>query len=175
MGALVKRVLLVLMLLVPVERMQSQTSPANIFAANRDAIVQIFVDGSFSGCGFIISEDGFIATANHVVATEKSNFKEFASNIEVRIPKRGSHAARTIAPITDKSRNYDSAILKVEVGHLPFVKMGSLDEVKEADSLSLIVTWPQVGEMLLSGSVSGKAFMKTQFGPLAVNAILFQA
>jgi|SRR5579859_1204443 len=153
----------------------AQTSPAVIFQDNRDAVVQIFVNGVFHGNGFIISKDGFIATANHVVATEESDFMEYASAIRVLVPKHGEHSARKITPITKDSKNWDSAILKIELADLPFVKMGSLEEVHVADSVSIIATWPTIGEILLFGQVSEKGLKRSMTGPLPVNVIFIQA
>jgi hypothetical protein len=74
------------------------------------------------------------------------------------------------------SGRHDSAILKIEIGQLPFVKMGGLSEVKEGDDLSFIITWSGVEEMLFSARVSLKSAMKIpEFGPLAINTIVVQA
>lgn len=155
---------------------QSQTSPKDIFERNKGTVVQIFVNDVFSGCGFIVSRDGFIATANHVVATPDSGYQEYYAKIEVRVAGDSHlHTARKISPITTESRSHDSALLKIERGELPFVTLGDWGEVEEGEQASLIVSWPKIADaLLLSAQVAGKNTVQT-IGPISTRAIFFQA
>jgi serine protease Do len=71
------------------------------------------------GSGFIVSEDGYILTNNHVV--------EGASDVRVYFPDRRYYSARVIGadPFTDV------AVIKVDVdGDLPTMAFGDSDDVK---------------------------------------------
>ncbi len=70
------------------------------------------------GSGFIISEDGYILTNNHVV--------EGADEVIVRLNNREEYVAKIIG--TDKAS--DIAVLKVEAENLPVLKFGNSDELK---------------------------------------------
>jgi len=43
-------------------------SPARILKKNKDAVVRIYVNGTFRGCGFVVSKDGLVVTAYHLIA-----------------------------------------------------------------------------------------------------------
>ncbi len=69
------------------------------------------------GSGFVISDDGYVLTNNHVV--------EGADEILVRFPDRRELNAEVVG--TD--RRSDLALLKVEGGNLPTVRLGRSDEL----------------------------------------------
>ena len=72
------------------------------------------------GSGFIISDDGYVLTNNHVVAG--------ADEIIVRLPDRSELEA------ADRRRpSPDVAVLKVEGKGLPTVKIGRSDELKAGE------------------------------------------
>ncbi|WP_205748884.1 trypsin-like peptidase domain-containing protein [Emticicia sp. CRIBPO] len=71
-----------------------------------------------SGSGVIISEDGYIATNNHVV--------EGASELEVVTYDKKSYTAKVIG--TDPST--DIAVIKIEETKLPAIVFGNSDEAK---------------------------------------------
>jgi len=73
------------------------------------------------GSGFIISEDGYVLTNNHVVAD--------ADEIIVRLPDRSELEAKLIGA----DPRSDVAVLKVEGKGLPTVKIGSSDELKAGE------------------------------------------
>lgn len=75
-------------------------------------------EGSGMGSGFIISNDGFILTNNHVV--------EGADNILVRLHDRREFKAKLIG--TDPQS--DMAVLKIQGTDLPTVKIGNSDALK---------------------------------------------
>lgn len=70
------------------------------------------------GSGFIISEDGYVLTNNHVVAD--------ADEITVRLPDRSELTAKLVG--TDPRT--DVALLKIESKNLPAVKIGKSSDLK---------------------------------------------
>jgi len=70
------------------------------------------------GSGFIIDEDGYILTNNHVV--------EDAEEIIVRLSDRRELEAKVIG--SDKQS--DIALLKIDADHLPVVKLGKSEDLK---------------------------------------------
>jgi len=73
------------------------------------------------GSGFIISDDGYVLTNNHVIAE--------ADEIMVRLPDRSELTAKLIG--TDPRT--DVALLKVEAKNLPTVKVGKSSELKAGE------------------------------------------
>jgi serine protease Do len=90
-----------------------------------------------SGSGFIISEDGYIITNNHVV--------ESATRLTVRLLDRRVFEAE----IVGRDPNTDVAIIKIDADNLPAVSLGNSDEVR-------------IGEWALAiGNPLGEAFSFT--------------
>ncbi len=73
------------------------------------------------GSGFIISEDGYVLTNNHVVAD--------ADEIIVRLPDRSELEAKLVGA----DPRSDVAVLKVEGKGLPTVNIGRSDELKAGE------------------------------------------
>lgn len=147
-----------------------------IYRINCKAVVQIKSGNEF-GVGFIVSPDGIIMTANHVVATRESQFRQYARDIEVLASgKTKPYKASPLASSpSDDSVNFDSAVVKIEASNLPHLALGGWGEVQVGDSLVVLPSFPGIGCLMLEGSVSAKAAWNTGFGPKAVNTILFQA
>ncbi len=84
---------------------------------------QFFGDRSYKqevhglGSGFIISEDGYIITNDHVVGN---------ANKVVISMTNGEHID---AEIIGKDPSSDIAVLKIDKGGLPYIKLGNSDEV----------------------------------------------
>ena len=108
-------------------------TPGQVYAQNVDAVVfiknQATVQGTTtasSGSGFIISENGYIVTNYHVVqgatilTVITHNGKEYEANI-----------------VGYDSAN-DMAVLKIEANHLPYVKLGSSDDLIVGDQVVAI-------------------------------------
>ena len=70
------------------------------------------------GSGFIVSEDGYVITNNHVV--------KGADEVLVRLNDRREYQAKVIG--TDERT--DVAVLKIEADHLPVLKIGSSSDLK---------------------------------------------
>lgn len=104
---------------------------------NGDGAIPREFDSESSGSGFIISEDGYVLTNNHVV--------EGADEVTVRLNDRRQFIAKVIG--TDQRS--DIALLKIDASDLPFVTTGTADEL-------------QVGEWVLAiGSPFGFDFSVT--------------
>ena len=73
------------------------------------------------GSGFIISEDGYVLTNNHVVAD--------ADEIMVRLPDRSEMQAKLIGA----DPRSDVALLKIEGDGLPTVKIGKSEDLKSGE------------------------------------------
>lgn len=71
-----------------------------------------------TGSGVIISDDGYIATNNHVVAD--------ADKVEVTLDDKRTYVAKVVG--TDP--NTDLAVLKIEEKGLPWIPYGNSDNVK---------------------------------------------
>ncbi|PKP82581.1 MAG: serine protease [Alphaproteobacteria bacterium HGW-Alphaproteobacteria-2] len=74
------------------------------------------------GSGFVISEDGFIVTNNHVI--------EEADEVNIEFQSGESYRATVVG----KDRNVDIALLKIDAGKpLPFVTFGDSDVMRVGD------------------------------------------
>jgi len=73
------------------------------------------------GSGFIISEDGYVLTNNHVVAD--------ADEIMVRLPDRSELQAKLVGA----DPRSDVALLKIDGDDLPTVKIGNSEELKAGE------------------------------------------
>lgn len=79
------------------------------------------------GSGFIISNDGYILTNNHVVAD--------ADEILVRLSDRSEHKAKLVGA----DPRSDVAVLKIEAKNLPTLKLGDSNKLKVGNG-----SWPSV-------------------------------
>lgn len=102
-------------------------------------------EGTSSGSGFIISDDGYVVTNHHVV--------EGATDVTVTLSTGDEYTAKIIG---SDSLN-DVALLKVEATGLPAVKLGSSDKLAIGDMVCAIGN--PLGSLtatLTVGYVSGK-------------------
>src|SRR5438874_4501422 len=90
-----------------------------------------------SGSGFIVSQDGYILTNNHVV--------QGADRVTVRLFDNREFTAKTIG--TDP--NTDLAVIRIQASNLPTVRLGDADSTK-------IGNW-----VLAIGNLRGEAFTFT--------------
>ena len=79
-----------------------------------------------SGSGFILSEDGYILTNCHVVAS--------ANSIEVSLFNGDSFAAELVG----SDSNFDIAVLKIKANGLPAVSVGDSDSLKVGEEVVAI-------------------------------------
>ena len=97
-----------------------------------------------SGSGFIVSEDGYVVTNNHVV--------EGASRVRVVLADKREFDARVVG----RDPNTDIAVLKIDGRGLPTVKLGDSDQLQTGDWV-LALGYPlSLGQTTTAGIVSAK-------------------
>ena len=110
-----------------IDSVPALTGIADLAATVQPAVVQINVgtEGQGgSGSGFIISEDGYIVTNNHVAGPAGED-----GTVEVVFPD-GATATGTLV---GADAGYDLAVVKVERNGLPTLEFGSSDAVRVGD------------------------------------------
>jgi S1-C subfamily serine protease len=149
-----------------------------IYGINREAVVQIGIGNQFSGDGFLVPDDGIVVTANHVVTTRESGFRQCADDIKVRVVRAGVvtiYSATPIEPqVSDDQVNFDSAGRKIASAGLPHVTLGSWDEVDVGSQVTIIPSFPGPETLMLQGPVSGKVAAANGLGPKPANTVFFQ-
>ncbi len=98
-----------------------------------------------SGSGVIITDDGFIVTNNHVVAS--------ADKVEVTLNDNRNFTAKVVG--TDPST--DLALLKIEEKGLPFITYGNSDEVRVGEWVLAVGNPFNLTSTVTAGIVSAKA------------------
>ena len=97
-----------------------------------------------AGSGFIISDDGYILTNNHVVAN--------ASRVTVTLTDNRQFEAEVVG----RDPNTDVAVIKIEASGLPSVRIGNSDVLDVGDWV-LALGYPlTLGETVTAGIVSAK-------------------
>jgi serine protease Do len=97
-----------------------------------------------SGSGVIITDDGYIATNNHVV--------DNADKIEVTLNDKRNYTAKVVG--TDPSS--DLALLKIDEKQLPFVPYGNSDNVKVGQWVLAVGNPFNLTSTVTAGIVSAK-------------------
>jgi serine protease Do len=96
------------------------------------------------GSGFIISPEGYIVTNNHVV--------DGATRVKVTLNDKREYDARVVG----RDPNTDIAVIKIEGGNLPTVRLGDSDGVDTGDWV-LALGYPlDLGQTTTAGIVSAK-------------------
>ena len=109
-------------------------TPGQVYAQSVDSIVTVSAtvrgtmgqQGTSTGSGFVITEDGYVVTNYHVV--------EGATGVKVTLHSGMEHKAEVIG--YDDAN--DVAVLKIEVKGLEFLKAGSSDDLIVGDQLVAI-------------------------------------
>jgi S1-C subfamily serine protease len=159
---------------------QTKLTSGEIYRINHDAVVQINIGNFFSGDGFLISSDGIVATANHVVTARDSHFREYSASLTVVVFSGNTFKAYPAVPllssISADQANYDYAFLKITGKDFSHVELGDWDQIDIGTSLVIIPSFPNVGpSMMLEGTVSGKTQgVNPDFGPKPFNTFIFQ-
>ncbi len=102
----------------------------------RTSIVQVDTD-TMHGTGFIVAPDGWIITALHVVADQKTLTKR--ENISVSIIGH-THPipAEIVSPLDNRARLRDFAVLKISKTSLPALDLGSEVNVEDGSPIAII-------------------------------------
>ncbi|MEN7547761.1 Do family serine endopeptidase [Rapidithrix thailandica] len=98
-----------------------------------------------SGSGVIITDDGYIATNNHVI--------DNAQHIEVVLNDKRSFKAKVVG--TDPST--DLALIKIKEKQLPFIPFGDSDNVKIGQWVLAVGNPFDLTSTVTAGIISGKA------------------
>lgn len=100
------------------------------------------------GSGFLISDDGYVVTNNHVVAPGARGAS--VDSITVTLTNRKEYSAKLIGrdPISDL------ALLKIEAKGLPFVKFGDSERARVGDWVIAIGNPFGIGSTVTAGIVS---------------------
>ena len=131
-------------------------TPGQVYAKNVDSVVAVkasvqangfygVTEGTSTGSGFILTEDGYIITNCHVV--------EGANSVSVVMHNGMEYPAQ----IMGADANNDIAVLKIQAENLPAVTLGSSDELVIGDMVVAIGN--PLGELTSTqtvGYVSGK-------------------
>ena len=137
---------------VTVKKVTGQTlmTPAEVYASTVGSVVSINcsavstnifgqrVESASSGSGFVITQDGYIVTNHHVVAS--------ASSVKVTMYDGKEYSAAVVGSDSD----YDVAVLKVETTGLQPVTLGSSADVNVGDTVLAIGN--PLGELTFSMS-----------------------
>ena len=151
---------------------------ASLFSQYKAAVVQILVSDPRqpgNGTGFIVSEDGLVLTANHVVNLSARLSTPvpgpFASSIQVRLSDGVLVDAVPInTTSTDDSVKNDYAILRISRRTPTYLKLGTSSELMEGETLTIIGHPLGLQETtLLAGLISTKRVER------GVAFIVFQA
>ena len=125
---------------VTVKKVTGQTlmTPAEVYASTVGSVVSINcsavstnifgqrVESASSGSGFVITQDGYIVTNHHVVAS--------ASSVKVTMYDGKEYSAAVVGSDSD----YDVAVLKVETTGLQPVTLGNSADVNVGDTVLAI-------------------------------------
>ena len=137
---------------VTVKKVTGQTlmTPAEVYASTVGSVVSINcsavstnifgqrVESASSGSGFVITQDGYIVTNHHVVAS--------ASSVKVTMYDGKEYSAALVGSDSD----YDVAVLKVETTGLQPVTLGNSADVNVGDTVLAIGN--PLGELTFSMS-----------------------
>jgi S1-C subfamily serine protease/regulator of sirC expression with transglutaminase-like and TPR domain len=100
------------------------------------------------GAGFVISEDGLIATSLHVVGEARPISVQFADG------KR-----QEVTEVFASDRNFDLAILRVTAGKLPALPLGDSDALKQGASVIALGNPLGLEHSVVRGVVSARREM----------------
>jgi len=100
---------------------QIEAAIQRVARQNMDACVAIF-DGSGIGSGVIVSPDGLVLTAGHVMSTDLPEYEVYFANGKSAMAKR-----------LGRNLDVDSGMIQLQGNNWPHVKIGSSDAMKKGD------------------------------------------
>jgi hypothetical protein len=104
----------------------SVRTPAEIAARSTPSVVSVRT-GQSLGTGFVVSQDGLIATNLHVIAGN--------SDITVTL---ADHREFQVIEIWNGDRQRDLVIMRIQAKKLPVIPLGNSDEIRAGDSVVAI-------------------------------------
>jgi serine protease Do len=112
------------------------------------------------GSGFIVSENGYVLTCNHVVADPEADYT-------VILDPKHKYQAKVLA----KDPLVDVAVLKIEGKNLPYLELGDSDKIELGEEV-LAVGNPlgEFEDTLSAGIVSGLSRRITAYGGIPFKA-----
>jgi len=102
------------------------------------------------GSGFIISDDGYVVTNNHVISAGNPASNGPVGQITVTMPDRKEYQARLIG----RDPTTDIALLKIDARGLPFVNFGDSSRTRVGDWVVAIGNPFALGGTVTAGIVS---------------------
>lgn len=123
-------------------------TPFEGFFGNRGGGQQVQRRGNSLGSGFLISDDGYIVTNNHVVSAGTRN--AVVESIKVTMTDGRELNARLVGRDVES----DLAVLKVEGDDLPFVRLGSSAQARAGDWVVAIGNPFGLGGTVTAGIIS---------------------
>ena len=119
------------------------------------------------GSGFVVKDNGFILTNNHVVSVE--NYGKYANMVELDVVTRdGRHHA---AQIVKADPDIDLALIKIDVQDHPYTVMGEAGDIEIGEDVYIIGTPVRLefSHSITSGIISG---MDRSQGRIQTSAII---
>ena len=133
-------------------------SVADIAARSTKAIVTVHSENSL-GTGFIVRDDGWIATNFHVAAVPDELWVVLSDGR--RFP---------IVEVINASRRHDLAILRIDAKDLPTLALGDSDTVRPGDSVVAIGHPLGLEDTVSNGLVSAVRHVDEDFDVLQISA-----
>jgi Trypsin-like peptidase domain len=131
------------------------------------AIVSIDAGGNSRGSGFLVSANGFILTASHVVRDD--NGAPY-STIEITLSDKKTAFAKLANPMTLESVGQDFALLKIDIpGPLPFLELGSVNDANIGGDAT-IIGFP-FSAISRKGYVNNKFCLSASFAAIGTETI----
>lgn len=113
-----------------------------------------------NGTGFIVSSDGWILTAAHLIFNPET--QKDADTINVYMPD-GSKVSATLVLPTSETRSHDFALIKISKDHLPFLVLGDEADAAVGSSITLI-GFPLSTGLVIKFCLTGNIAAKTVIG-----------
>lgn len=133
-------------------------SPADIAARSTPAVVSIRTEHSL-GTGFVVSNDGLVASNLHVVAGN--------SKILVTL---ADHREFEVVEVFNGDRERDLVILRIEAHRLPAVSLGDSSAIRPGDSVVAIGHPLGLEDTVSNGLVSGIRHVDDHLTVLQISA-----
>jgi hypothetical protein len=134
----------------------------------------VMIDAYQYGSGFIVSPDGWILTAAHLVFNSET--QKTVENIKVHLSDGSVVSATPIVPV-EETRLHDFALLKVDKSNLPFLQIGDEGDDPVGAPIALIGFPLSTGiamKFCLSGNIVAVAKASVGERNTQINIVFFQ-